>query len=420
MSNPKNHQHTNPSEFNTDHPPVPLGSSSHGIRESGQALIVLLVLIITVVIVLVFDFARPTALAVEQDKQTAAALAQAKDALIGWSVQRTPSGALPNARPGELPCPDSNNDGFEDGTCVAGALGRVPWKTLGIPEPKDGAGETLWYTLAGPFRIWAVNANQIDNDTKGDITVYSGSSSTVMTSEAVAVIFSPGAVLGTQNRDPSTTALCPTTGTTIARNLCAANYLDTTGGANNATTNGPYISAQPSNAFDDRLLVITTDSLITTVEKRAAREMLTLLQRYKALSGCNCYPWAAGMDDPFDDDSVDGRTRGGVPIENALPDNWDDLGITVPSWMIGSNIWGKKFYYAVAHIDTETHTAGTLTVDGVAGKRLVLITTGPAGASRPSTNVSDYLDDAENSNNDNTFQTPSSTAYARDRIYTIP
>jgi hypothetical protein len=420
MSNPQIHQQSNPSKFTTDKSLLPSGSSMRGGRESGQALIVLLVLIIAVAIGFVFDFSRPTALAIENDNKTALALAEAKDALIGWSVQRTPSGALPNARPGELPCPDANNDGFEDGTCVAGALGRVPWKTLGIPEPKDGAGETLWYTLAGPFRIWAVNANQIDNDTKGNITVYSGSSSTVMTLEAVAVIFAPGAAYGTQDRNPSTTALCPTTGTTIARNLCAANYLDTTGGGNNATTNGPYISAQPSNTFNDKLLVITTDGLITPVEQRAAREMLTLLQRYKALSGCNCYPWAAVMDEPFDDDSVTGETRGGVPIENALPDNWGDLGITVPPWIIGSNIWGKKFYYAVAPIDTATHAAGTLTVDGVAGKRLVLITTGPAGASRPSTNIADYVDDLENRNNDNIFQTPSSTAYARDRIYTIP
>jgi hypothetical protein len=392
-----------------------------GGRESGQALIVLLVLIIAVAIGFVFDFARPTALAIENDNKTAQALAQAKDALIGWSVQRTPSGALPNARPGELPCPDANNDGFEDGTCVAGALGRVPWKTLGIPEPKDGAGETLWYALAGPFRIWAVNTNQIDNDTKGDITVYQDTSATLITDAAVAVIFSPGASLATQNRDPVSTALCPTTGTTILRTRCAANYLETAATVNNAITNGPFISARPSATFNDRLLMITTDSLMTPVEQRAAREMLTLLDRYKTLSTCNCYPWAANdFGTPFDDDSVDGRNRGGVPIENASPENWGSLGITVPPWIIGSNIWGKKFYYAVAPIDTASHSPSTtLTVDGVS-KNLVLITPGPAGASRPSTNLPDYLDDAENRNNDNIFQTPSSTAYARDRIYTIP
>ena len=96
------------------------------------------------------------------------------------------------------------------------------------------------------------------------------------------------------------------------------------------------------------------------------------------------------------------------------------LGITVPPWLIGSNIWGKLFYYAVAPIETATHSAGTLTVDGVAGKSVVLITTGPAGASRPSTNLTDYVDDPENSNNNDIFQMPSSTAYARDRLYTIP
>jgi hypothetical protein len=51
---------------------------------------------------------------------------------------------------------------------------------------------------------------------------------------------------------------------------------------------------------------------------------------------------------------------------------------------------------------------------------MVLITPGPAGASRPSTNLPDYLDDAENSNNNDIFVTPSSTAYARDRIHVIP
>ena len=412
-----------------------IASSSGRARQSGQGLFVLLALFAVASAALIFNFLRPTALAIENDKRTAAALAQAKQALIGWSVQRTSSVSLPNARPGELPCPDANNDGFEDGTCVAGALGRVPWKSLGIPEPKDGAGETLWYALAGPFRIWAVNANKIDNDTKGNLTVYLDSSATTLTTEAVAVIFAPGAAFGTQNRSTTTSALCPTTGTTIALNLCAANYLDTTAGVNNATplTNPSapsFIQAQSSSTFNDRLLVITTAELMPPVEQRVAREMLALLSAYRAASSCACYPWAADINDsPFDDDSVGlddpnppgPRTRGGVPIENAKPQNWGSLGITVPPWMIGSNIWGKKFYYAIAPIDTETHSPSTtLTVDGVAGKSLVLITTGPAGASRPSSNIADYVDDLENRNNDDIFQTPSSTAYARDRIYTIP
>jgi hypothetical protein len=391
-------------------------------KQRGVALLVILVALGLLVGMLAIGFAGDLLRQNQSQQRTTDALAQAREALIGWSVQRTSSVTLPNARPGELPCPDQNNDGFEDGTCVPGALGRVPWKTLGIPEPRDGAGETFWYALAGPFRIWAVNANQIDNDTKGNITVYSGSSSTVMTSEAVAVIFAPGAVLGAQDRgctvgvNCTATGQCTTSPASLTPKCNPTNYLDTTGGANNATTNGPYISAQPSDTFNDRLLVITTDSLITPVEQRAAREMLALLDRYKTLSTCDCYPWAANN---FDDDSVNLRTRGGVPIENALPENWGSLGITVPAWIIGSESGGKVVLRRRPQ-QTDAPTPGTLTVDGVAGTDVVLITPGPAGASRPSSNLPDYLDDAENSNSNDTFVTPSSTAYARDRIYVIP
>ncbi|MGH8731302.1 MAG: hypothetical protein ACREVF_06270, partial [Burkholderiales bacterium] len=157
----------------------------------------------------------------QSQQRTTDALAQAREALIGWSVQRTSSVLLPNARPGELPCPDINPlDGFEDGSCAAGAIGRVPWKTLGIPEPKDDAGETLWYAVAGPFRIWSLNGTVINSDARGDLTVYQDSTASAITTKAVAVLFTAGAALGTQNRDPVATALCPTTGTSIALNLC--------------------------------------------------------------------------------------------------------------------------------------------------------------------------------------------------------
>jgi hypothetical protein len=402
MSNPQIHQQSSPSKFTTDKSLLPSGISMRGGRESGQALFVLLVLIIAIAIGFVFDFARPTALAIEHDKQTAAALALAKTALIGYAASDA-------NRPGELPCPDVNNDGqltlgidFTGGAgspCVS-LLGRFPWKTLGLPDLRDGSGERLWYALSDNFHAGATS--KIDNDTKGTLTI-TGTSPAL---SVIAVIFSPGSVVGTQVRD-------------TANENTIANYLE--GGNETGIATSTFVTGAVTSSFNDRLLVITGADLMTPVEQRVAREMLTLLQSYKAASACNCYPWAADdFGTPFDDDSVTGRTRGGVPIEDALPHTWASLGITVPPWMIGSNIWGKKFYYAVARIDTETHTAGTLTVDGVAGKRLVLITTGPADASRPSGNIDDYVDDLENSNNDNIFQTPSSTAYARDRIYTIP
>lgn len=346
----------------------------------------------------VFGIVDTTAIELRRNQDTAVALAQAKEALIGRAV-------ADDNRPGSLPCPDTDDDGVAEifaGIDCPSYIGRLPWRTLGLPDPRDSAGERLWYALAPVFRD-NTSAGLLDTDTKGSLTVYQDSTATTITTEAVAVIFAPGPAVAGQIRDPAS-----------ANN--PANYLEAAGGVNNAIAAGPFISAQASSLFNDRLLAITTAELMPLVEIRVAREMLALLQSYRSSSGCACYPWASNT---FDDDSVTGLTRGMVPIEEALPHTWGSLGITVPAWIIGTNEWGKKFYYAIAPSESADHTPGTLTVDG-ASKNLVVITTGPAGASRPSTNLPDYVDDLENRNGDDTFQTPSSTAYARDRLYTIP
>ncbi|HVS27360.1 MAG TPA: hypothetical protein VHE58_08710 [Burkholderiales bacterium] len=400
-------------------------------RERGQGLFVLLALLLIVSAGLIFSLAQPTPLNIANDKQTTAALAQAKDGLIARAV-------IDGNRPGSLPCPDTDDDGVAElfsGSNCPSYIGRLPWKTLGLPDLRDGSGERLWYMLSTRFRDHSA-AEPINSDTKGNITVYSGSSSTVMTAEAVAVIFASGAVLGTQNRDPSTSALCPTTSTTIARNLCAANYLDSTGGVNNATTSGPFISAQRSNSFNDRLLVLTTSELIPPVEMRVARELRTILQNYKAVSACACYPWADFSDGYSDAPpyQLGGLNRGRVPALGASPENWGTGAIPpLPPWFLNNN-WRWVIYYSAGRNFLQGGGATctscvntTLSVDGVAGKEIVILTPGPAGASRPlgppwsSTYWQSYLEDAQNNDDSNDlYVTPSSTAYTRDRIYTIP
>ncbi|HEX9673852.1 MAG TPA: hypothetical protein VGA12_10490 [Burkholderiales bacterium] len=398
----------------------------------------LVVMLVGIVAALfVFGIVDTTAIELRRNQDTAAAFANVKQALIGWSVQRTSSGALPNARPGELPCPDMNNDGFEDGNCAAGALGRVPWKTLGIPEPKDGAGETLWYAIAGPFRIWGVNANPINSDTKGNLTVYRDSTASTITTEAIAVVFAPGVSFGAQNRDTTATALCPTTGTNIALNLCAANYLETAATVNNSTINGPFISAPSSDTFNDRVMAITTADLMPLVEIRVAREMLALLDLYKSAAGntCGCYTWG---DNDFNNEGDNDVFRGWLPLGEGDPHIWGpppadpgppiNLGIAIPAWL-SNNDWWKVIYYAVAPDESQNKSGGTLTLDGVPGTNVILITPGPApqGVPRPlnapgtAAYWAEYLKDAENADhNDNTYVRPSSTAYARNRLYTRP
>lgn len=380
-------------------------SSRRG-TQGGQAVLLLVMLVGMGTALLVYGMVDTTSIELRRNQDTAAALAQAKQALIGRA-------AADDTRPGSLPCPDTDDDGVAElfaGVDCPSYIGRLPWKTLGLPDPRDSAGEHLWYALAPVFRDNA-SVGLLDNDTKGSLTVYQDSTATTITTEAVAVIFAPGATIAGQIRDAAG-----------ANN--PANYLETTAGINNAIAAGPFISAQTSSTFNDRLLVITTADLMPLVEMRVAREMLALLSAYRVNSACACYPWAAN---DFDDDSVASRRRGGVPMEVALPEAWGSGTIpSVPSWIAGAspnNKWGGLFYYAIAPIDSDGYVpTGNPEVDFLkvngAYKNLVLITTGPAGASRPSTNLPDYVDDLENRDGDDTFQTPSSTAYARDRLFT--
>jgi len=407
-----------------------------------------------------------------QADDTARTLAQVKEALIGWSASRTPPTDGADARPGELPCPDINPlDGYEDGSCVAGALGRVPWKTLKIPEPKDEAGETLWYTIAGPFRKVVNSPAPITSDTLGNITVYQGSTATTLTTQAVAVIFAPGAAVGTQDRSTTDTMDCTAPSGTYERNLCASNYLETAGTTNNATINGPFIQAQASSAFNDRLLVITNADLMPAVEPRVAREMISILQRYKTATGV--YPWADRFEGNSDGSFPDYFNRARFPCGNALPTSWAGAGITLPNWLQNGCTnpvtgWTSVIYYTVAKnrlqnggINCTTCTDATLTVtnasnriadlclttgvtcvaptwwssptvvsSGAAAADLILITPGAATGNPPRnwptdwSAITGYFEDTENSENvtgvnSDKYVVPSSTNNNRDRIYIV-
>ena len=402
---------------------------------------------------LVYGMVDTDSLVLQRNNNVAAAFEQAKQAMIGRAV-------ADQNRPGSLPCPDIDNDGvltlnvdyFSGGVC-ARLIGRLPWRTLGLPDLRDDAGERLWYALSNMFSDNSA-AGPLNSDTQGNRTVYRDSTAVTLTSQAVAVIFAPGTTLAGQIRDGST-AMCSTTGTTIARTLCAANYLEAAGGANNATVAGPYIAASRSATYNDQLFVITTSELIPPVEQRVALELRTILQTYKANTACactnlagnppgntGCYPWADlanGYSDADPYNSGAENNRGRIPALGAAPRNWgtNPCGSpvpTLPSWFV-DNDWRLVVYYSAGRNflgpdPCETCVDSTLTVDGVAGKQVVILMPGPLLGTPPRSPVptsdltywSYYFDDDwENRDNLNDlFVTPTSTAYTRDRIYTIP
>jgi type II secretory pathway pseudopilin PulG len=404
-------------------------------RQRGQVVLLSVILVMMIAAAGVTTYAMSgTSQAAKQAADNAKQLATVKTALISYAMNgRNPGPAAcagyPNTnwRPGELPCPDTNNDGVEECTCTAtNRIGRVPWKTLGIEDPKDSAGETLWYAISTVFRPWASNANPINSDTRGNLSVWKDDVSNNLTTEAVAVIFAPGAEIGTQSRSSAVTGStprCTLTNTVIAPNLCANNYMESTpnGGANWRNT-GPFVmslTTPSTGTFNDQLLPITTADLIPLVEQRVAKDIISLLAQYKTKSVCNCYPWA---DNNWNGTSNSPNRKGTVPLETALPENWGSGAIPAMTPYLIQNDWWRVMYYAVA--DRVTQTPSTFMVlnlnAGGGNTSVVLIAPGPATGSRPSNNWADYIDDTSNRDGDDNFFTPTSTAYTKDRLYSIP
>ena len=358
------------------------------------------------------------ALQINRDKINANALAQAKEALIGYAVT-SENGSGTNARPGNFPCPDTdapNTAGYGDEnavpTCVSGAIGRLPWETLGMPELLDGEGEPLWYAISGNFRK---SATRINSDSRGTLLVYDRDGGTLLTpsgSEAVAIVFAPGGIIGDQKRN------------TAADKTAASNYLDTANGRNNATAGGAFIAASKTSAFNDRLIIVRARDFIPAIEKRVSKEVKAMLANYFADNGF--YPYPAKFDgsctgascNTFSDINV---CRGRLP-KTALPFDWQ-YNYSFPAWFF-TNRWYHDIYYSAGANRLATAPPGcgaTLNVSGNSTAALFFMPGTPLGSmvrTYPSNNLSLYLEDAENRNMDDSYSTPAPNS--NDRLHALP
>ncbi len=239
------------------------------------------------------------------------AFAKAKEALVARAV-------ADNNRPGSLPCPDLNNDGVAElfaGTQCPNYVGRLPWRTLALPDLRDAEGERLWYVLSPSHRDHST-AEPINSNTPGQIAINGAPPSTVL-----AVLISPGRPLLRTGAPAMQARDCP--GNCNLR----TNYLDLAGGVDNAagSTGGPINlkSVLESATFNDRLLAIHADDIMPLVERRAGREIsLGIAARYQGwqiATGRGFYPWAASFNnDPANPGpGVSGTLHGHFPVDPA-------------------------------------------------------------------------------------------------------
>ncbi len=197
------------------------------------------------------------------DVRTQQAISLAQSALIGRAVADV-------NRAGSLPCPDTNNDGAAEllaGVQCPSYIGRLPWRTLGLSDIRDGAGERLWYALSPDVR-----------DATGNVinSVVTAGQLQINTSvQQVAVVFSPDSVLGQQSREST-------------QQNAVGQYLD----GSNADGDAIYESRlHDDDIFNDQVRSISQKQLFRQVEKHALQQFSSAIQQYDA--SFHTFPYAA-------------------------------------------------------------------------------------------------------------------------------
>ena len=323
---------------------------------------------------------------------TAHALAQARQALIGWSVGAGLAGGGMEHAPGVLPFPDRNTDknGYDGkADCVTSGLsdrhliGRLAWagdaspcpaRALGV-ELRDGSGEPLWYAVSrnlvshrgGSASDPPINPGLLDGPPAypwlrlidADGGVVRGSDGEPL--EIAAVIIAPGPPLAGQVR----TGAAPdavqyldnaTVDGVTYDNADSDGCRDAVAGAS-AHTDCPGLAGEEfilypdsrdtgtaTDSFNDRIAYVTAEELLRAAEARALGAMALVLERYRASHGA--YPWMAPYTtDPDADpraavlyhataDGAGNTRRGMLPI-HAVPGQLYDTGYTL-RWTIDS------------------------------------------------------------------------------------
>lgn len=255
-------------------------------EQRGAALMLVLLLIgMGMLTVFVTGLNRAT-IQLERDKTDHAALARAKEAVIGYAVANS-------TMPGGLPFPDRNGDGNYDGNgdCVTVAvtgshlIGQLPAlleqgcgpsaPALGI-NVMDSYGQNLWFAVSsnlvkssgGTFPV--ITSSSVMSSTSGWLTIRNQSGATVA-SDVAFLVMAAGEVLPGQSRDG------------VAPNV--SGFLDSyvVGAATYQNWDGDsdFIMAEPvndsSNHFNDKFLYLRKAEFATRLAERAAGEIRSRL-----------------------------------------------------------------------------------------------------------------------------------------------
>jgi type II secretory pathway pseudopilin PulG len=231
--------------------------------------------------------------------RNAEALAQAKQALIAWAAVKALDANEDN--PGRLPCPeaagyvgDPKQEGIAAAVCAQPKVGRLPWRTLGLPKLVDASGEPLWYVTSPDWALPSSSANlRINSDSVGKLTL-DGPANT-----AVALVIAPGAALNV----PAVAGCAARSQTRGRIPPDYRDYLECDNASFPADTS--FVSAGPvgaSDSLNDQVVAITAAEILPGIEAaiaaRMQRDLAPLLaQAASEMPGASVaaplYPFAA-------------------------------------------------------------------------------------------------------------------------------
>ena len=278
--------------------------------QHGQALLGLLAVAVMVFAYVLTSRLNAASQFVALDREdNAKVLARAKQALSGYMAQQA---ALPGENnPGHLPCPEAPanfgtaNEGIEAPFCASQAVGRLPWRTLGLDKLVDASGEPLWYAVSNGWHRPSSSATlTINSESAGQLALDG------VANDVVALIIAPGPAI-TAQAGTGCTAWAqsrPTSGAPDFRN-----YLE----CENANTpaDASFVSNRAGQTFNDQVLRVTVADVLPALEaaiaERAQREIAPALRnaafvldsnspRRWVVSSSNppIYPYATPFGDP--------------------------------------------------------------------------------------------------------------------------
>jgi hypothetical protein len=250
-------------------------------RQSGLALLALLTLFTLGGLYLFLALLNATPFQAARQQNAAAALAEARQALIGDAIARLPVGDA-----GYLRYPDlGSSEGQSSGTFLGDGIGRsvigkFPWKTLDTMIARNAQGECLWYIVSGDIKHAAWKSEPFNWDSQGQIDIIDGSGR-VIAANLAALLVAPGPALDGQER-----VLADATYSECGGNYDARNYLDpfdgahTVGGQVNyfaGSTNSRVAPGTGNKAFvmaandhyNDRFTFITVNEIFDPLLRRS-------------------------------------------------------------------------------------------------------------------------------------------------------